>query len=146
MWKNCFNVVEFNCFIAVTVKYQKIIFYSWVTQGRPWNVWWCIRVLQQREMSFYFDRKFCKWAWVNRISSTCLNMDEFERLIIPHFLPPACFVRSQNIVSWKLPIFQGFFNPQRLVSTKRSHIIKQTCSFQQQVCLSVYDLLVKSRR
>ena len=28
-----------------------------------------------------------------------------------------------------------------LVVTKRSHILKQTCSFQPQVCLSVCDLL-----
>ena len=36
------------------------------------------------------------------------------------------------------------FNP--LVSTKRSHIFKQTCSFQLQVCLSMDDLLVDTRR
>ena len=33
------------------------------------------------------------------------------------------------------------WNLQRLVSTKRSHILKQTCSFHLQVCLSMYKLL-----
>ena len=32
-----------------------------------------------------------------------------------------------------------------LISTKRSHILKQTCSFQLQVCLSMCDLLVDIR-
>ena len=34
----------------------------------------------------------------------------------------------------------------RPVSTKRSYILKQTCSFQLQVCLSMYDLFVDTRR
>ena len=34
---------------------------------------------------------------------------------------------------------------QCLVSTKRSHILKQTCRFQLQVCLSMCDLLVDTR-
>ena len=33
------------------------------------------------------------------------------------------------------------FNPLMPVVTKRSHILKQTCSFQLQVCLSMSDLL-----
>ena len=35
---------------------------------------------------------------------------------------------------------------QRLVSTKRSQIFKQTCSFQLRVCLSIYNLSVDTRR
>ena len=33
-------------------------------------------------------------------------------------------------------------NPLTLVFNKRIYILKQTCSFQPQVCLSMYDLLV----
>ena len=33
-----------------------------------------------------------------------------------------------------------------LVSTKRPYILKQTCSWKVQVCLSMYDLLVDTRR
>ena len=32
-----------------------------------------------------------------------------------------------------------------MVSTKRSHVLKQTCSFQLQACLSMCDLLVDTR-
>ena len=32
-----------------------------------------------------------------------------------------------------------------LASTKKSYILKHTCSFQLQVCLSIYDLLVDTR-
>ena len=46
------------------------------------------------------------------------------------------------IFEWRIP---NLLIHQRLVSTKRLHILKQTCSFQLHVCLSMCDLLVDSR-
>ena len=43
-------------------------------------------------------------------------------------------------------IIMAYLTLSSLVFTKRSYIPKQTCSFQLQVCLSMYDLLVNTRR
>ena len=50
-------------------------------------------------------------------------------------------------VPWHLKSFmKNVLTLQRLVFTRRSYIIKQTCSFQLQICLSMHDLLVDTRR
>ena len=41
--------------------------------------------------------------------------------------------------------FRIFVNTLCLVSTKRPRILKQTCTFQLQICLSMCDLLVDTR-
>ena len=48
---------------------------------------------------------------------------------------------------WHLKSFmKNVLTVQRLVFTRRSYTIKQTCSFQLQICLSMHDLLVDTRR
>ena len=42
-------------------------------------------------------------------------------------------------------IFYFAWTLKYLVSTKRSYILKQTCSFELQICLSMYDILVDIR-
>ena len=38
--------------------------------------------------------------------------------------------------------FSAIFTPLTTGGNKRSYVLKQTCTFQLQVCLSVYDLLL----
>ena len=57
-----------------------------------------------------------------------------------------------RIIFFTSVLFKDFvrgFKPlvsEYLASTKKSHILKQTCSFQLQVCSSMYDLLVDIRK
>ena len=50
------------------------------------------------------------------------------------------FLKLHSDSSRQISYLTNRLTLQCLVSTKRSHILKQTCSFQLQVCLSVCDL------
>ena len=52
------------------------------------------------------------------------------------------FEQKMFVRIFPLIVFTVKFNCKSMVSTKRSYMLKQTCNFHIEVCLSMYDLLL----
>ena len=124
----------------------------------------CYENTHYEKTTFVFQLCYMKESWVFDQFNTCTDLKQTlsSTLILKSFFAnknqqnrfsnltlhlifeislPFSFVSFQHDTR-KEP---QYLTLQCLVSTKRSHILKQICSFQLQVCLSVCELLVDTR-
>ena len=83
----------------------------------------------------------CKKGWVKLIRWGLW----FWNFITETELSESSLTWSDSIPNPIIFFSWGTFNPLMLVVTKRSHRLKQTCSWKLQVCLSLCDLFVTTR-
>ena len=71
----------------------------------------------------------------------CDNQINWSTTVVDTYI-----LKPFHLKFWKSICVKSPLNLSRLVSLKGSNMLKQTCTFELQICLSMYDLFVDTKR
>ena len=83
--------------------------------------------------------KYSQWR---RSGVFTVNFEHISHLFLVFFVVVVDFEQKMFVRIFPLIVFTVKFNCKSMVSTKRSYLLKQTCNFHIEVCLSMHDLLL----